>query len=310
MLPAARAAINEAIRLDPMQADYFSWLAAFLYDSGQWKAALKAADQGLELNALHVSCANLRALSLAKLGRQAEAKATSLAALARDPVNAVSHAIQATTLMRQADYGQARANYMEALRLDPLCEWAHRGRVYARWGSLFTTAPRTIGRAVLELLRRPIPRLGGVSDKKAAWVGCIVFVALNAAATGLVDRNWVTGLYTMAYGLAALLLIGMGSLVRGFLTGVAWGLSFCIAVPFFVEILVVSELVHPTNPEARLLNQVAYVLSGVAVLGVLSFVFGIMQAGMLADLSLPRRKPEQPPASGPDRNLGKRQQTR
>jgi tetratricopeptide (TPR) repeat protein len=296
-LSAARAEINEAIRLDPVQADYFSWLAAFLYDSGHWRDALSVAEKGLELDPLHVSCTNLRALSLAKLGRREEAKATSRAALARDPVNAISHAIQATTLMRQVEYGQARAHFLEALRLDPLCEWAHRGRFFARWGYLLTFVPRMIGRWVRALLHSVMPSLGEPSDKSAAFVGGIVLVAANAGAISLVDRTGEVSSISLGLGLAALLLAWLASRFRGLIAGLLWALSIVSVVPWFLGIVVAAEVARWPTPRAWLWNQVAWALSGAAMVSLFAFLLGTLQAGILADLSLPRRKPERP-ASG------------
>jgi Flp pilus assembly protein TadD len=298
-LPAARTAINEAIRLDPAQSDYYSWLAAFLYDSGHWRAALNAADQGLQLNPVHVSCANLRALALAKLGHRREATATSQAALARDPVNAISHAIQATTLMRQAEFGQARAHYMEALRLDALCEWGHRGRHYARIGCYLMFLPQTIGRGVLRVLRWRFAALGGASDKAAAWAGAIVLVALNAAATGVVSRNLELPLSTLGFGLAALLLAWLATRLHYWVAAFFGALSFFPAAMWCMGILTASDLTADSRPHDTLERPLAYALAGVAIAGVLAFFIGLIQAGYLADLSLPRRKPERPPTDKP-----------
>lgn len=130
-LPQAVAAIGEAIRLDPENADYHAQKSALHFDGRQWAAALEAADQGLAIDAEHVGCANLRAMSLVKLGRKAEAGATIEATLARNPEEGLTHANQGWTLLEQNQSQKAMEHFREALRLDPENEWARHGIVEA-----------------------------------------------------------------------------------------------------------------------------------------------------------------------------------
>ena len=64
----AQRAIEEAIRLDAFDADYFGILASIHLHFSRWKEALAAADQGLALEPEHNLCTNMRAQALVKLG--------------------------------------------------------------------------------------------------------------------------------------------------------------------------------------------------------------------------------------------------
>jgi tetratricopeptide (TPR) repeat protein len=127
----ALAVINEALRLDSSDADYFALLSNIHIDEKNWRDALEAAERGLQLDSEHVGCTNLRAIALVKLGRKAEAGATIDAALARNPDNAITHANQGWTLLQRGDHKKALEHFREALRLDPENEWARHGIVEA-----------------------------------------------------------------------------------------------------------------------------------------------------------------------------------
>lgn len=127
----ALPAIEEALRLDASEPDFYSLLAAIHLSERRWPAALEAAERGLQLDSEHVTCTNLRAVALVKLGRKAEAGATIDAALARDPDNAVTHANQGWTLLQRGDPKKALEHFRESLRLDPENLWARQGIVEA-----------------------------------------------------------------------------------------------------------------------------------------------------------------------------------
>ncbi|HVA50062.1 MAG TPA: tetratricopeptide repeat protein [Pirellulales bacterium] len=126
-LPAA----SEALRLDPDDASYFALLARIHFSQSRWRQALDAATEGLACDPEHVACTNLRAMSLVKLGRRAEAGATIDTALARNPDVALTHANQGWTLLEQRQPQKAMEHFREALRIDPELEWARRGIVEA-----------------------------------------------------------------------------------------------------------------------------------------------------------------------------------
>ena len=127
----AQAAIEEAIRLDSTDADFFSLLASIHLNQKRWPAALDAAEQGLQFDPEHVGCTNLRAMAMVKLGRRSEAGATIDAALARNPDNAFTHANQGWTFLEKGDPKKALEHFREALRLDPMNDWARSGIVEA-----------------------------------------------------------------------------------------------------------------------------------------------------------------------------------
>jgi tetratricopeptide (TPR) repeat protein len=127
----ARAAILEAIRLDPYHAAYFGILASLELQKSRWREALAAADQGLEIDPEHTLCTNLRAQALVKLGDRAAAAATMGEALARRPDDAYTHANQGWTMLHAGQPRQALEHFREALRLEPELEWARAGIVEA-----------------------------------------------------------------------------------------------------------------------------------------------------------------------------------
>ena len=127
----ALAAINEALRLEPEDADYHSLQGSIYLNLYQWRDALESAEQGLRIDSEHVGCTNLRAIAMVKLGRRKEAGATIDAALARNPENSITHANQGWTYLEAQEPDKAAEHFREALRLDPTNEWARQGIVEA-----------------------------------------------------------------------------------------------------------------------------------------------------------------------------------
>src|SRR5262245_61858588 len=128
-LDEARLAILEAIRLDPKNTNYLAQLASIRCDQGRWQDALETTEQGLRLDPEHIACINLRALALNKLGRAAESRAAIETALARDPLNAVTHANQGWACLQRGDSAKALEHFREALRLDAEFAMARHGIV-------------------------------------------------------------------------------------------------------------------------------------------------------------------------------------
>jgi tetratricopeptide (TPR) repeat protein len=127
----AGEAIQEAISLDPMMANYHALQAGIEFKQGHWAEALAAAERGLAIDAEHVGCTNLRALALVKLQRPKEAGQAFESALARDPENAVTHANQGWALLQEGEAGRALHHFREALRLDADFEMARQGVIEA-----------------------------------------------------------------------------------------------------------------------------------------------------------------------------------
>ena len=103
----------------PHDADFFALLGNIQFAQRDWPAALDAAEKGLDFDAEHVGCNNLRAMALTKLGRTAEAGATLASTLARDPEDPSSHANQGWNLLHEGEPAKALEHFREALRRDP-----------------------------------------------------------------------------------------------------------------------------------------------------------------------------------------------
>ena len=130
-LSEARQSIQEAIRLQPWDAESFSVLAGIECLASQWTDCLKAAEQGLALNADHIGCLNFRAMALTKLGRREQAGQSIHEAMRRNPDNAATHANEGWRLLHARQPDLAMQHFQESLRLDPGSEWARNGIVEA-----------------------------------------------------------------------------------------------------------------------------------------------------------------------------------
>lgn len=128
-LTEAEAAVDEAIQLNPDDPDNFALLSQIMLERRKWAEALAAAEKGLEHDAEHELCNNLRAIALVRLGRREQAGQTIDAVLARNPEDAFTHANQGWTLLQQGDPQRALSHFRESLRIDPMCDWAREGIV-------------------------------------------------------------------------------------------------------------------------------------------------------------------------------------
>ena len=128
---AAQAAIETAVGMDPYNPDYFAKLAEVQFNQHRWQEALAAAEMGLSLDAESVTCTNLRAMALVKLGRKIEAQEAIGAALKRAPEDEYAHANMGWTLLEQNQPEKAMEHFREALRLNPEMEWARAGIIEA-----------------------------------------------------------------------------------------------------------------------------------------------------------------------------------
>lgn len=127
----AFVAVQEALRLDPHDADLFSLLAAIEIARNRWTEALAASEQALAINAEHVEAANFRAMALIGLGRKDEAMQTVDFALQREPDNAMSHSNQGWNCLHKNDPKAAQVHFREALRLAPELDHARTGLLEA-----------------------------------------------------------------------------------------------------------------------------------------------------------------------------------
>ena len=130
-IDAALEAVDQAIRIDPNQATYFTVKGALRMSQSNWKGALEQADAGLALDPEHGGCRNLRAQALLRLGREQEAAETLRGALEDNPQCDATHASQGWVLLQSGQRKQALEHFSEALRLDPNNDWARQGLLEA-----------------------------------------------------------------------------------------------------------------------------------------------------------------------------------
>lgn len=123
----ARQAIASGQVLDPANANFFLLKGNIDYYQDEWNAALDAAECGLELAPENVSLINLRARSLVQLNRTKEAELTLDYALHKAPENTYAHANKGWVAVEKDNYDTAVNHFKEALRLDPMNEYAKTG---------------------------------------------------------------------------------------------------------------------------------------------------------------------------------------
>lgn len=113
------ALIQTAVQLSPEDPNCF-WTLSKLYTlQNNHAAALKAANQGLEINPEHVTCLQAKALALGSLHRYSEGLEMIKIALNKAPESAENHAIQGYLLYQEKRLQGASDSFKTALRLDP-----------------------------------------------------------------------------------------------------------------------------------------------------------------------------------------------
>jgi tetratricopeptide (TPR) repeat protein len=130
-LKHALDAIAEAIRLDPADADNFTVQSSIHLRRDDWSSALASAEAALRLAPEDNTAANLRAMSLVRLGRKEEAVHTVSRNLSRNPNDAFSHANQGWNALHRNDPRLAQEHFREALRLDASMDYARQGLLEA-----------------------------------------------------------------------------------------------------------------------------------------------------------------------------------
>ena len=120
-------AINQAILLSPLSANFHYMKGEILFAKGNWQEALDGATEALSLEADNVSALNLRAKSLVKLNKVADANSTLDYAIHQNPENPDSHANKGWALIEKGDYDNALVHFKESLRIDPNHLWAKEG---------------------------------------------------------------------------------------------------------------------------------------------------------------------------------------
>jgi tetratricopeptide (TPR) repeat protein len=131
------AALNNVTGSELESEEFWTLRASALYDLGDAKAAVEAAQEGLERDPGNFELLDVLALARLACGRKKEARKTIDSALLLYPDSAVLHAHRALILagcaerpFRLTSYKKARRAAEEALRLDPECEAALRAQAH------------------------------------------------------------------------------------------------------------------------------------------------------------------------------------
>jgi tetratricopeptide (TPR) repeat protein len=139
-LRQATTALDEALRLDHNQGEYFGLRAQLCYIQQQYHAAIQYAGHGLQADARQADCLLWRALAQEKLARTAAADATFDQVLRVDPNSALVHQWRGKLLLRRYEPHQAALHLTEALRLTPtnrallpLLQQARRQQFWPAW---------------------------------------------------------------------------------------------------------------------------------------------------------------------------------
>lgn len=187
----AGAAAREAIRLEPEDAAHHALMAQCLAGQKRWEEAIAATDDGLRLDPRSDSCARIRALAMQQHGRAEEAERIFARQVARDPLDALSHAGRGwAALQRGAGGTEAARHFRVSLRLDP-------SSGYARAGLAEALRSRTLAYRVFQ---RPAARTRRASGylRVAALVSAGALFALARSGADLHPAVWAAALVPVA----------------------------------------------------------------------------------------------------------------
>jgi tetratricopeptide (TPR) repeat protein len=126
-LKRAKPYAKEAVRLNPVDPRFLVLMAMIELDLNRPKKALEWCERSLAVRPDHIDSINIRARSLAKLGRRDEARQASQSALQLDPNGAQTHAQGGWTHLQMGDREQAATHFQESIRIDPNSRGAHLG---------------------------------------------------------------------------------------------------------------------------------------------------------------------------------------
>lgn len=292
-------AIHEALRLRPDYPPYYALLSTIHFSRKRWQEALRAAEEGLRHDPEDAQCLHCRGMALNKLGERAEATDSLEGALASDPESAVAHATLGWVQLHQGKPESALDCFREALRLNPLSDYARQGIVealkarnpiyrlllrYFLWISTLTTGEQwgfiaavSSVRSGLRALARAVPLLYIIvipihllysGFVILTWVGRPLFALvlrfdplgrLALPREEIIASNWVG---------ACLVLALLGTLAGG-VTGIVWrDLTPWVAVPFsLMMILPLAGVFRTPSGWGRVLLASYTALLGVLGLG-------------------------------------------
>lgn len=121
--PAAKA-IDEAIRFNANNADYFSIASRIAQGQARWARSLRFAELGLECDPRHADCMDQQLNAFWELRRRDDFNRALDAAIVANPENPNLYCHQARRLFDQGDKMGAENSYLEALRIDPTYSFA------------------------------------------------------------------------------------------------------------------------------------------------------------------------------------------
>jgi tetratricopeptide (TPR) repeat protein len=111
--------IRKAIELEPWDADFFGFLSAIYIDRKKWETALEYANEGLNADPENTACLNYRTICLTKLNRKEELLSSIEETLAQNPEDAYTHANVGWSKLETRNFAEAKAHFMEALKINP-----------------------------------------------------------------------------------------------------------------------------------------------------------------------------------------------
>jgi tetratricopeptide (TPR) repeat protein len=283
-MKASLNTINEAIRLNPINADFHIHKAYIHFYKNEWDACLEAAEMGLNFNPENVDGLNIRARVLVKLGRSPEASSAFEASMNRNPENAYTHINKGWALLEEGNYDEALKHFKEAVRLDPNNDTARAGLVeglkakywiyraylkFAFWLSNMSSKNRWALMIGLILIVNFVPFL------VPFYLVLIFFSWFSSAFFNLLLRFNTYGRYALSKEqmknsnvFGGLLLGGIGSLVAGAFTGVAP--LETIGLVALGLLFPVTGTFHKQNPASK--KKSLYVTYGLVAVGLAAIV--------------------------------------
>jgi len=126
-LAQAEKTINIAISLNSNESSFFLLLATIYFQKRIWQKALEYAQKSHELDSENITCENIIAMSLMKMGKREESENFLKTLLKKDPEDSLTHANKGWINLELGKHDNALEHFKESLRLDPELEWAKEG---------------------------------------------------------------------------------------------------------------------------------------------------------------------------------------
>jgi tetratricopeptide (TPR) repeat protein len=120
-------AIQEAIRFEPENPEFYAHLSCLKLMTMDWHEAMAIATRGLQHSPQHAGCLVNRATALIEIGSRDQAETIVRDLLAIDPESPEAHAGMGDLFLSRRQAKEAERHYRDALRLDPLLPWAQYG---------------------------------------------------------------------------------------------------------------------------------------------------------------------------------------